>query len=190
MSKSIVEKIKAKPKAFFKKLLPYWTDPLTYSELFKDWYVREEGYRIEELVNKYKHYPAIVSEVASIISTLEDRYPDTKYDYGNETYLSLAHKLYKNHKEAITKYVLKKVKTDLTISNHKLDNEQLWKELVYRGFIHKSLRLTKRDYYYIVCAIGELIYPRDFETEEEALTFSLRFGISGIMKIERIPKLK
>ena len=185
MSKSIVEKIKAKPKAFYKKLIPYWTFPLTYSVVFKDWYVREEGYRIEEIVNKYKHYPAIISEVSSIVSALEEKYPDTKYDYGNETYLSLAYKLYKNHKEAFIKYLRKKGP-----AIEAPDQEQLWKELVYRGFIAKSLRRTKRDHYYVVCAIGDLIFPRDFETEEEAQSFSLKFGISGIMSIEKTPKTK
>lgn len=182
----ITTKIDNKPAAFFKKLKDNWYNPFTYSKLFSDWYKSEEGYRIDEIKEYAQYKPQLVSEICSIVTTLETLYPDTDYDYGNETYVSLAFKLHKKYKARFLVYLSKKgVPLNLEI-------EAIWFELACRGFIpYDFLKLqASPGMYYVVSSIGNLVYPNYKKTQKEAEILGQEFGISGYYKIEKYPKEK
>lgn len=183
----ILNKIEEKPGAFFKKLGKQWFYELTYSVTFKDWYIREEGWRIDEIVNAVT-YPGYVSKVANIVTILEKDYSDEKYDYKNYTYTSLALYLYKTYKERIIKYMDKKGITP-KLGLH--EPEEAWRELVYRGFIPSKIAPIafnpKKDAYILSLNPGfDLVYPKKVKDNTEAFELQQRFGVMGYTGVNQI----
>lgn len=192
MDKFILDKINDKPAAFFKHFQTEWFNPLIYSVLFKDWYIREEGYRIEDIFQAAKYYPSIICEISKFVVVLEEKYSDSKYDYKNETYVSAAIKLHKKYKERLENYLMKKIpEYGLDQIYDDLCPEQVFREMVYRGYIPFDMLKAQPKAYYIIThntnSSINLIFPKYFDTLEKAQEGQTQFGISRITEIKQYP---
>lgn len=187
MDQYVLKKIEEKPGVFFKKLAKQWFYQLTYSVTFKEWYVKEESWRIDEIV-KQMVYPTPVTEVANMVLTLEKHFSEEAYDYKNYTYVSLALYLHKHYKERFLKYLKKKgIKNPINELNH----EEAWRELVYRGFIPYSLlrhEFNKKTDIYIYCATPgiDMVYPVKVKENTEGFKLQQRFGVEGFTAVNQI----
>ncbi len=187
MDQYVLKKIEEKPGVLFKKLGKDWFYELTYSVTFKDWYVREESWRIDEIV-KAVIYPAYVNKVANLVKVLEKHYSDEKYDYKNYTYTSLALYLYKNYKDRIDKYMLKK---NITPKLGLHEPEEAWRELVYRGFIPNRVLprpFDSKKEIFIKSAHPsfDLVYPHTAKDNVAGQQLQQRFGVTGYTGLNQI----
>lgn len=177
----IKKKIDEKPGAFFKKLRYQWFYDLTYSVTFRDWYVREESWRIEEISKAGNYYPNDVSQIANILIILETKYSDDIYDYKNENFVSMAIHIWKTYKERIERYMRKKGYIPKLGS---ANIQEAFKELVERGFVPEVLLITrfnKKKDLYIGCFSGgiDLVFPKKAKDEQEMVLLQQRFGVRG-----------
>lgn len=178
--KFILDKIKEKPGVFFKKLRLKWDYPLTFSVTFKSLYVEEEGWVVSDILEASKQMPNTANQLMNIYLTLKENYPDEKYDYKNETYVTATIKLYRKYIKRFGVYLEKKKPIKFTT-----ESEFIWKELIARGFVDINLpefvhfRDNQDDNFHIAANIANLIFPRRFDSPESAATFNTNFGIKG-----------
>jgi hypothetical protein len=182
--KYVVEVIEEKPARLFKKLWGYWYFQLTYSVTFETWKEEEEGWMIPDVIKAGKNRPRIVGEIANILNCLTIEFPDDKYDYKNETYLSLAIKFHKAYAERIEKYFKKKDHPNYIGTLKNSPAGDAWKELVLRGFLPAELKLQEGHYYYLTSTVGNLvrILPKKMYDEtkfEDIVRAQSEFGVIG-----------
>lgn len=183
--KFILDKIKDKPGAFFKKLRKQWYHECLYSQTFREWLINEEGWRLLEVDNAAKGFQRTMCKIAAIVVILETKYSDAKYDYRNETYVSAAIKLHKEYHQRIDKYMKNKgFIPKLGIHNA----EEAFKELVYRGWLPNSLLpqpMNPKSDFYLKATVGDLVWPNYYDTQNEAFEAQDNFGLIGYVGVNQ-----
>lgn len=180
MDKKVFKVIEEKPGVFFKRLIPFWHYQLTYSKTFMQWVKDEEAWRVDEIKEYSKDIPRVSGEVANIVRCLEERYNDSKYDYQDYTYVSLAIKLHKKYRDRIIKYFYKKHGgASKWAMDYIPSREDAWKEFVQRGFVPEFFNIHDKDKYYLRSNIGNMVLVKNAKKTSEAQQEQMDYGIMG-----------
>lgn len=167
-----------------KQLRKYYRYELTYSVDLNKYLIEGEMEVVEYLQKmvKTKNFEK-GRRILNIYKCLEEYWPFDEFEYGDDTYLTTARKIYTESQKRIEKYMHKKFQKGLLGDRSKPfhTSNEAFLEQVARGFLPLDKLINSADHkktYHLKSTILP-IFLGNFKDSAEAIDYQKRCGVEG-----------